>query len=395
MTPPSATPQRYRFVVRSAEEAITVLRERLGPGAKVVSVQQVEGEGLARFLQSPKLEVIAELPAAAAAEPEFVPPDEAAPPRSAGIAPVVPAAVQPAPQMADEAPGVSVQFSAAAQAQAAPAPRPSTSDSTPESNVSPLVRLLRATGLPKSLLSRLQSEAAWPRWEVAVPAVALREIGHWLRHEWRRRTPAPLGQRIAFLGSPGAGKTTALCKRLALDVFCHQKRAVVLKLDLTQANPSDGLAVVCEAFGAVFARDLAEVPDLGPGDMLYVDVPGVSPLDSARTFELREALDPLRLHSRIVVANAAYEPELLKRVLAWGADVGCSHAIFTHLDELTHWGKLWEFVLHPQLSTLSLGTGQNIAGDAEENVFDAILERTLPRADAETGAHTNAPSKAA
>ena len=40
--------QRYRFVVGSAEEAVSVLRQRFGARARVVSVRQVEGRGLAR-----------------------------------------------------------------------------------------------------------------------------------------------------------------------------------------------------------------------------------------------------------------------------------------------------------------------------------------------------------
>jgi len=46
---------QYRFVVRSADEAVRILRERLGEKARVVSVRQVEGPGLARFLRAPKL----------------------------------------------------------------------------------------------------------------------------------------------------------------------------------------------------------------------------------------------------------------------------------------------------------------------------------------------------
>src|SRR5215467_9451467 len=55
------TGAQYRFVVRSADEAVRILRERLGEKARVVSVRQVEGAGLARFLRAPKLEVIAEI----------------------------------------------------------------------------------------------------------------------------------------------------------------------------------------------------------------------------------------------------------------------------------------------------------------------------------------------
>ena len=53
--------KRYRLVVRSAEEAVRMIREKLGDHAKVVSVRQIGGDGLKRFISSPKLEVIAEV----------------------------------------------------------------------------------------------------------------------------------------------------------------------------------------------------------------------------------------------------------------------------------------------------------------------------------------------
>ena len=59
----SITPgQKYKFIVKSAEEAATIIREKLGERAQVISVRQVEGEGLAKFLTSPKLEIIAQIP---------------------------------------------------------------------------------------------------------------------------------------------------------------------------------------------------------------------------------------------------------------------------------------------------------------------------------------------
>ena len=53
--------KKFRLVVRSAEEAVRVIREKLGDNAKVISVRQVGGEGLKRFISSPKLEVIAQV----------------------------------------------------------------------------------------------------------------------------------------------------------------------------------------------------------------------------------------------------------------------------------------------------------------------------------------------
>ena len=52
--------KRYRLVVRSAEEAVRMIREKLGK-CQGCSVRQTGGEGLKRFISSPKLEVIAEV----------------------------------------------------------------------------------------------------------------------------------------------------------------------------------------------------------------------------------------------------------------------------------------------------------------------------------------------
>ena len=62
--------KKFRLVVRSAEEAVRVIRDKLGDDAKVLSVRQLGGEGLKRFISSPKLEVIAEVPAE---EPTTIP----------------------------------------------------------------------------------------------------------------------------------------------------------------------------------------------------------------------------------------------------------------------------------------------------------------------------------
>ena len=47
------TGKKFRLVVRSAEEAVRVIREKLGDKAKVISVRQLGGEGLKRFISSP------------------------------------------------------------------------------------------------------------------------------------------------------------------------------------------------------------------------------------------------------------------------------------------------------------------------------------------------------
>ncbi len=322
--------QQYRFIVASAQEAVTVLRERIGENARVVSVRQIEGAGLARFLRAPKLEVIAEVVHPTPTEPAMAPAEEA-------------------PQSAQ------------------------TQDREPQIPSSALARLLRAGGVSSKILGRLQSDPDWRTIEAMPSGRALTRVGISLRRQFHAIPRRPLGDRVAFLGSPGAGTTTALCKWAAAEVFVRQRRGVVLKLDLDRANPGDALAVFCEALGVRLARSISDVPTLDAGQFLFVDVAA-----GRESEHVVAALAPLFTTSRVLVINAAYDAALIKRAYQFAERAGCTHAVFTHLDEVPQWGRLWEFLLAQNLTPLFLGTGPNIAGDIEENVFDAVLAGTFP-----------------
>ena len=53
----------YKFVVRAADEAAALIREQLGPHARVLSVRTVEASGLSSLWSAPRLEVIAQIDA--------------------------------------------------------------------------------------------------------------------------------------------------------------------------------------------------------------------------------------------------------------------------------------------------------------------------------------------
>ena len=150
-----------------------------------------------------------------------------------------------------------------------------------------------------------------------------------------------------------------------------------MKLDLDRANPGDALSVFCEALGAAYIRTPADAPSPGKGRTLYIDLPGFALWSEEEIEEIRSALNPLFTTSRAIVVNAAYDAAVIRRCFEVGEKLECTHVIFTHVDELVHWGKMWDFLLRSGLTPLFLSTGQNIAGDCEENVFDAVLSRTF------------------
>ena len=62
---------------------------------------------------------------------------------------------------------------------------------------------------------------------------------------------------------------------------------------------------------------------------------------------------------------------------AAGRDLGATHLVFTHLDEVPQWGKLWDYLFDDALEPLFLSTGASLTGDLEDDVPGALARRTL------------------
>lgn len=93
---------------------------------------------------------------------------------------------------------------------------------------------------------------------------------------------------------------------------------------------------------------------------------------------IRTYLDSNGIPGRVLVVSALTDSALLRRFCSAGSDVGCTHVVFTHLDELPTWGKLWNFLVEGPLDPLFLGTGSALSGERETDVIGALLKRTFP-----------------
>ena len=65
-----------------------------------------------------------------------------------------------------------------------------------------------------------------------------------------------------FIGPPGSGKTTALCKWLTLAALLEERAARVWRLDGATANTADFLAIHCEMLGVPLERFWMKIYDL-------------------------------------------------------------------------------------------------------------------------------------
>jgi flagellar biosynthesis protein FlhF len=370
-TIPAKSGATYKFTVRSAEEAVETIRAKLGENAKVLSVRQIDG-GLGGLFSKPKLEVIAQV----GDEPSPTP------------TPVIPA--EDEGMLANDTPtGPRARLSSTygvGPASAEEMPARMGLDARRRDTPTQLPQLLKRSGFSEGMLTRLAADPAFADSAVQPLHRGLAEVGQQLRKLASARKPRPLPARSAFLGTSGVGRTTALCKWLGKEVFSRQRKGRVLKAEFDRPNPAEGLTVFCEALGLTveyYAPENDAAPQTfgGPaGEFLYADLPGISLRNEEENTQLRKFLDREKFGGRVLVLNAAYDLSLLRRTYAAGVDLSCTHVVFTHLDEVEHWGRLWDFLIEGQLTPLFLATGPSLAGDCEENVFEAVLRKTLPGA---------------
>tara|TARA_B100000242_G_scaffold290698_1_gene262584 strand:+ start:8314 stop:9447 length:1134 start_codon:yes stop_codon:yes gene_type:complete len=356
---PAATPasgKRFRLTVRSAEEAVRVIRDKLGDQARVLSVRQVGGEGLKRFISSPKLEVIAEIPA-----------DDSGEISDTGLL-----------EEAEVSEDLAVADKEAPSSNAPNLPEDSGLSDVSFDESNDKVRLLRKAGFDLNLLGEIQSWSSWQEMKDKPLADVLKEITVGLSDRFRSTKLTPTTDKIALIGAPGVGKTTTLCKFLAHEVFMNKKIPFVLKVENGIPNPDDALRIFCEVIGVTLFREPEGMPQVSEESPLYLDFPGLSLSNLQDWVEAKQTLDAMQVDTRVLVVNGAYERDILLRSIRSAKHLGATHLAITHFDELSNSTKLWPVLLQEDLSPLCICNGQNVTGDFSTNVLNQLISRTFP-----------------
>ena len=353
--------KRFRLVVRSAEEAVRVIRDRLGESAKVISVRQVGGEGLKRFISSPKLEVIAEVPASP--DPTALTTDSLTEEHKNAASGEEPPVREKKNLSLPEIVGRS----------------PNNSSEEEDSKVkNDKISLLKKAGFDEGLLSEITSWSNWQGVRDESLADALKEITVGLSQRFQSVPSKPTSDRIALIGSPGVGKTTTLCKFLAHEVFMNKKIPHVLKIENGVPNPDDALRIFCEVIGVTLYREPEKIPPVDRGHPLFVDFPGLALNQIDDWINTKNSLDDLGIDTRVLVVNGAYDKTILSKNVRNAEHLGATHLAITHFDELSNSTKLWPLIMHGNLSPLCICNGQNITGDFTNNVLNQLISRTFP-----------------
>ena len=224
---------------------------------------------------------------------------------------------------------------------------------------------LESNGLLPAFARQLEDKArllygsrSWPEMQSEWTAITDLIVCHWLS---LRQTATGTGRPHVFIGPPGSGKTTALCKWVASTIVSDDRVVRVWRLDADSANGSQLLELHCELMGVPVERFWDECGD--PSDLQFVDLPGVESRDEDALAALREHLSVLPQPHVHLVLNAAYESSILLEQFRAFEAFAPEDIIFTHLDEEHRRVKLWNFVLGTKCPISFLGAGQKIPGE--------------------------------
>lgn len=347
------------FIATSAAEAVTQIRAQLGSDAVVLNVRQLPAVGLSRLWQKPRIEVTAALPEPSPAEPDHLGAlrreiaalrELVVPPSRSGM----PATTQtdPLPEFSFEIP--------------------------PNTGGWRIGALLQKLGLlplhAQRVVERLQllhGEA--PPASFSDELIFAREV---LAQLWNAPSLTPTQEARplhVFVGPPGAGKTTALCKWLTQTVLLGGHPARVWRLDGQTANTAGNLSMHGEILGVPVERTWDAAAPASAGETGFIDLPSVETRDPAALDSLKQRLAAWP-HAQVhLVLNAAYDTQLLlAQARAWDR-LPVTDLVLTHLDEEPRHGKLWNLVLGTKFALRFLGAGQNVPGDFRVANPDELL----------------------
>ncbi len=412
MNPEAAARARARsfsFVARDIAGAVDEIRAKLGSEAVILNIRRLPARGLLKLWQHPKIEVLACLPEAmeeASAEaapqaPSQVSEFEAQISKLTSQAPASPPATPSPPPRATVPQHEAMQRYARASAAAAgeteepPAPIEPTPllVDAPEAARHPspwrCAAVLERLGLTplhvERVLEQMQELHGANRrppesmtQELALARAALLRL--WrprpgTSEEWRvtsgqleansplatRHSPLPKGAPLhVFIGPPGVGKSTVLCKWLAQTLLLDGQAARVWRLDGRTANASEIVSIYGEILGVRVERSWRGRGEAAlPG---FMDLPGVDFQDAEALQFLGQTLTQFPGAQVHLVLNAAYTTPLLLAQSRAFSRLPVADLILTHVDEETAWGKLWNLVLGTNYALGFLSAGQNIPG---------------------------------
>lgn len=193
-----------------------------------------------------------------------------------------------------------------------------------------------------------------------------------------------LESTVAFVGPPGAGKTTTLIK-LAVRYGLAQRRPVrIISVDHHRVAAADQLRALSALLGipCEVAETSAELKHQllehrNPNTLTLIDTPGIGFREISESSDLAALFSEIGTVDAHLVLSASTKYEDLRRMVASYRCFAPSKLLFTRIDETCHFGALVNASAETGLPISFLSHGQLIPDDLEEATPRRIAELVL------------------
>jgi flagellar biosynthesis protein FlhF len=193
----------------------------------------------------------------------------------------------------------------------------------------------------------------------------------------------PAHRIAAFIGPPGAGKTTTLAKVAATYGLARRASTLVLTCDVRRIAAADQLRTLCGILGV--GLEVVETPEVLEHALLehrnkaliLIDTPGCSSRDMAELEEFAAFLANRSEIEKHLVLPASMKNEDLSRVTDTYAIFAYTHLAFSRIDETSTFGCVLNETRRTGRPVSFLCGGPNVPEDLEEADSDRLARLVL------------------
>jgi flagellar biosynthesis protein FlhF len=181
----------------------------------------------------------------------------------------------------------------------------------------------------------------------------------------------------AFIGPPGAGKTSVLVKLAVRYGIARRKRVHLISLDTERIGGADQLRTFAALLGVGVEvlddpRSLeASLTACRHRDLVLIDTPGLIRERIEESRDLMCVLTAQRVDIHLVLPVSAKAADLSRTASAWEV-FGPSKLIFTRLDETDTYGAILNEVVRTGHPVSFVSSGQKIPDDIEAADVNAL-----------------------